>query len=133
MLCSAGLSPWFTFICFLYINDVSRVIKYSRFHIHADDLQIYHSSSASDLQRCYEEINMDLQQIHEWATTNGLKLNPEKSQVIPIRRYRADIPPPTLLIGAKVVKVVPKVRSLGFVLNESLTAMDHFRKVCQRI
>jgi hypothetical protein len=63
-------------------NDGSKVIKYSRFHIYADDLQIYHSSSVSDLQRCYDEINMDLLQIHEWATTNGLKLNPEKSQVI---------------------------------------------------
>jgi hypothetical protein len=47
------------------INDVLRVIKYNRFHIYADDLQIYHSSSVSDLQRCYDEINMDLQQIHE--------------------------------------------------------------------
>jgi hypothetical protein len=44
--------------------------------------QTYHCSSVSDLQRCYDEINMDLQQIHEWATANGLKLNPEKSQVI---------------------------------------------------
>jgi hypothetical protein len=25
-----------------YVNDVSRVIKYSRFHIYADDLKIYH-------------------------------------------------------------------------------------------
>jgi regulator of sigma D len=65
-----------------YINDVSKVIKYCRFHIYADDLQIYHSSSVSDLQRCYDEINMDLQPIHEWATANGLKLNPEKSQEI---------------------------------------------------
>jgi hypothetical protein len=31
-----------------YIDDVSRVIKY-RFHIYEDDLQIYHSSSVSDL------------------------------------------------------------------------------------
>jgi hypothetical protein len=37
-----------------YINDVSKVIKYSRFHIYADDLQIYHSSNVSDLQRCYK-------------------------------------------------------------------------------
>jgi hypothetical protein len=50
-----------------YINNVSKVIKYSRFHIYADDLQIYHSSNVSDLQRCYDEINIDLQQIHEWA------------------------------------------------------------------
>jgi hypothetical protein len=64
---------------------------------------------------------------------NGLKLNPEKSQVILIDRYRADIPPPTLLIGANVGKVVPRVRILGFVLNERLTVTDHFRKMCQRI
>jgi hypothetical protein len=38
-----------------------------------------------------------------------------------------------LLIGANVVKVVPRLRNLGFVLNERLTATDHFRKVCQRI
>jgi hypothetical protein len=44
-----------------------------------------------------------------------------------------DIPPPTLLIGANVVKVVLMVRNLGFVLNDRITATDHFRKVCQRI
>jgi hypothetical protein len=66
---------------------------------------------------CYEEINMDLQQIHEWATANGLKLNPEKSQVIMINRCRADIAHTTLLIGANVVRVVSKVSNLGFVLN----------------
>jgi hypothetical protein len=115
-----------------YINDVSKLIKYSQFHIYADDLQIYHSSSVSDLQRCCDEINMDLQRIHVSATANGLKLNPEKSQVILIHRCRADIPPPTLLIGDNVVKDVPRVRNLEFVLNERLTAMDHFRKVCQR-
>jgi hypothetical protein len=73
-----------------------------------------------------------LQQIHEWAAANGLKLNPEKSQVILKHRCRADIPTLTLLIGSNVVKDVPRV-ILGFVLNEKLTAMDHFKKVCQRI
>jgi hypothetical protein len=62
--CCAGVGPWSFFFVF-YINDASRVIKYSQFHIYADGLQIYHSSSVSDLQRCYDEINMDLQQIHE--------------------------------------------------------------------
>jgi hypothetical protein len=64
---------------------------------------------------------------------NVLKLNPEKSQVILIHRCRADIPPPIVLIGANAVKVVPRVRNLGFFFNERLTATDHFKKVCQRI
>jgi hypothetical protein len=78
MWCSAGVS------------DVSKVIKYSRFHIYADDLQIYHSSSVSDLQRCYDEINMDL--------------NPEKNQVILIQIHRC--------------RVVPKVKNLDYVSFE---------------
>jgi hypothetical protein len=32
-----------------------------------------------------------------------------------------------------VVKVVPKVNNLGFVLNEELTATDNFKKVCQKV
>jgi hypothetical protein len=39
-----------------------------------------------------------------------------------------DIPPPMLLI-----KVVPKVNNLGFILNERLTATDHFNKLCQKV
>jgi hypothetical protein len=34
-----------------FIDDVSGVIHFFRFHIYADDLQIYHSSSVADLQR----------------------------------------------------------------------------------
>jgi hypothetical protein len=69
----------------------------------------------------------------EWAAANGLKLNPIKNQVVVISRCRVDIPPPMLLIGSDVIKVVPKVNNLGFVLNERLTATDHFKKVCQKL
>jgi hypothetical protein len=71
--------------------------------------------------------------VHEWQAANGFKLNHIRSQVIVISRFGVDISPPTLLIGSDVIKVVPKVKNLGFVLNERLTATDHFRKVCQKV
>jgi hypothetical protein len=106
---------------------VSRVIGYFHFHIYADDLQIYHTCAASDIQKYIDELNLDLQRVHEWAAANGLQLNPMKSLVIVISRCMVDIPPPTLLIGSDVIKVVPKVN------NENLMATDHFKKVCQKV
>jgi hypothetical protein len=38
-----------------------------------------------------------------------------------------------IVIGVNVVKVVPKVKNLGFFVNERLTGTDHFRKVCQSV
>jgi hypothetical protein len=112
-----------------YIVDVSRVIRYCRFHIYADDLQIYHTCAVSDFQRCIDDLNLDLQRVrvHEWTAANGLKLNLIKSCC------RVDIPPPSLLIGSDVIKVVPKVNNLGFVLNVQITATAHFKRVCQKV
>jgi hypothetical protein len=42
-----------------YIDDVSRVIRYYRFHIYADDLQIYHTCALSDFQKCIDELNCE--------------------------------------------------------------------------
>jgi hypothetical protein len=65
--------------------------------------------------------------VHEWVI-----MNPIKSHVIVISRCRLDIPPLTLMIGSDVIKVVPKVNNLGFVLNERLTVTDNFKTVCQK-
>jgi hypothetical protein len=111
-----------------FIDDVSGVIHFCCFHIYADDLQIYYSSSVADLQRCYDEVNADLKQICDWAGSNGLKLNPKKSQVILIQKRGGDVPQPELFIGPDLIEVVSKVRNLGFVLNRNLTPV-----VCQRI
>jgi hypothetical protein len=56
-----------------------------------------------------------------------------KSQLIVISRCRVDIPPPVLLIESDVIKFVPTINNLGFVLNKRLTATDHFKKVCQKV
>jgi hypothetical protein len=62
-----------------------------------------------------------------WATANDLKLKPIKSQVIVISRCKMDISPPTLPIGSDVIKVVPMVNNLAFVLNERLMVTDNFK------
>jgi hypothetical protein len=74
----------------------------------------------SDFHRFMDELNLDLQRVHEWTDANGLKLNSIRIHAIVISRCRVDISS-------------PKVNNLGFVLNEYLPATDHFKKVCQKV
>jgi hypothetical protein len=50
---------------FSFIDDVFGMFHFCRFHIYADDLQIYHSSTIAELQRCYDEVNADLKLIYD--------------------------------------------------------------------
>jgi hypothetical protein len=39
----------------------------------------------------------------------------------------------TLLVGSNVIKVVPRLITLVFVLNGRLSAADHSKKLCQKV
>jgi hypothetical protein len=80
---SSGICSWSALD---YIDDVLRAIRYCRFHICANDLQIYQTCSASDFQRCIDEMDLDLQRVHKWVAANGLQLKSVNSQVIVIGR-----------------------------------------------
>jgi Reverse transcriptase (RNA-dependent DNA polymerase) len=117
-----------------FSNDVCNVIRACSFHMYADDLQLYHTSSIENIQRCYDydEVNEDLKRIYDWSIANGLRLNPKKSQVIVVHRSKKPVPDPQLFVGRDAIKVVDKVMDLGFVINNKLTAVDHCNKICQK-
>jgi hypothetical protein len=63
-------------LCFsLFIDDMTEVLEFSRYHRNVDDLQIYHSRPREMLF----EYNSDLSKVFEWSLANSLKLNPSKS------------------------------------------------------
>jgi hypothetical protein len=59
-----------------------------------------------------------MQQIHEWATANGLKAETGKEPSHTDTSMQGWYSATYLVdIGDNVVKVVPKVKNLGFILN----------------
>jgi Reverse transcriptase (RNA-dependent DNA polymerase) len=60
----------------LLINDISNCIKFSNYHIYADDVQ---SVSKESITSVINQINSDLASVSHWSTENGHKLTKNTS------------------------------------------------------
>jgi hypothetical protein len=72
------------FLFSLYIAPLSGVIGSLgvRHHQYADDTQIYITVSRADLSINVGQLENCTAEVHAWLQTNGLQLNPKKSEVI---------------------------------------------------
>lgn len=120
----------------LYISPISNIIaKHGIRHAqYADDTQLYtelkvnNNSTDSALQTCFLSLCT-------WFSTNGLSLNPDKSEAIIFsgkqsstsNSQHTDID----LAGSKIA-ISSKVTSLGVTLDCSLTFTAHISNICQK-
>jgi hypothetical protein len=58
---------------FLFIDDMTEVLEFSKYHMCADDLQIYHSRPREMHCECILEVYSDLSIVFEWSLANSLK------------------------------------------------------------
>jgi hypothetical protein len=112
----------------LFINDISSSILFSKYHIYADDVQIYLSGSEESIGSLVNQINTDLASILDWSTRNGLCLNSQKTQVMAIYRNKTVILPP-VKVGDTIIPYSTKLKNLGIIMNSSLTWDDQISTV----
>jgi len=51
----------------VYINNISDALTYCRYHLYADDLQMYLSTSRSELHQAINKVNHDLDSLGRWS------------------------------------------------------------------
>lgn len=66
----------------IYINDITTEILHCKYHLYADDLQIYFHFNLKDLTTAVTTMNIDIDSIVVWAQKHGLQLNTSKTQTI---------------------------------------------------
>ncbi len=116
----------------LYTADLLRLVE--QFHLHSylyvDDTQIYGfcvPSAASELQNrvsaCVAEVSL-------WMRSNGLQLNPAKTEILwfTSSRRQIQIPQAPFCVGTATIAPSSVVRDPGIYLDSNLSMTTHISK-----
>ena len=117
----------------ILISDIKEEIKNGKYHLYADDTQLYYRCKVSDINETIKLINSDLDRISNFSSKNCLKLNNTKSNFIIIGSR------PNLLnlsktkisevkIGNIPIERKTHVKNLGVIFDETLSWDKHINK-----
>ena len=103
------------------------------FHLYADDTQLYTTFSCDDkddLTTTISRIESCLVDITNWMTTNKLKLNTDKTELL-ILYSRFRLPPrlPSIKIGTDIIKPTNKARNIGVIFDNTVTMSFHINNI----
>ena len=121
----------------LYTTPLSKVIQNHpgiSFQFYADDTQLYvhltHKNAASAL----DKLSHCLEDIKRWLSTNKLKLNPDKTEIIVFgsksQQEKLNHSFPANILG-NLISPVDAVRNLGVWFDSDFSFSCHVMKVCK--
>ena len=125
-------------LCFLlYINDLPPVLQHNRYHLYADDLQIYVQFSPEEITDAIERLNADINRISNWSTADGLTPNPGKTQLILLasQRQLSNIHSASLdsvLLNGVPIPFADSVKNLGVSMDKLLSGDLWVKQTCQK-
>lgn len=113
-----------------YANDLPQRLVNCKLHMYADDVQIYLGTTFCSFEEAVSKVNYDLQIVHDWASANGLCINPRKSKCLVIhgrtRKYKFDT---NISLNGQKIEIVDSVKNLGIIFNNTLTWSNHVNSV----
>lgn len=113
----------------LYSADIVKNIHHCKFHLYADDLQIYFSFKPKDCVDASRLINEDLCRINNWSRRNSLVINPAKSKIMilgsKMQKINIRSHCPKIEIAGEQIPEVDIARNLGLLMDSRLQFESH--------
>lgn len=110
----------------LYINDIVGVPRDCEIHIYADDVQLCFTSNKENINTCVNTINENLLRVDQWATNNGLMLNPKKTKCLVISRNCTNVENlPNMYVNNCIIEYPKYSRNLGVIFDNRLSWNKH--------
>ena len=116
----------------IYINDLPNVSKILKFHLFADDTNIFYSSS------CFEElqstVNKELKKASKWLQANRLSLNIDKTNSTIFHSAGKLIPyTPIIKVNKRPLTCDNSIKYLGVILDPLLSWKTHITELSKKV
>ena len=110
----------------ILVSDISSNIRFCKYHLYADDTQLYITGKLTEINKLIQNLNEDLNRIANFSDNNCLRLNEGKSVFIILgSSYNMakikDLVLPPIKINNKNIKCETTVRNLGITFNETMS------------
>ena len=121
----------------IYVSPLGKIFRERAmdFHMYADDNQIYVAFHPNDLDQATSTVEDCLAQVKTWMTSNMLKLNDSKTEIILVKsRYlRKHLSLPNIQIGTSIVEPTLAARNIGVVFDHHLQFDSQITAACRSI
>lgn len=117
----------------IYSADVINCFKNCRYHMYADDVQLYTSFKPKDTHMAIKRIDEDLERTIIWAEQNTLVLNPNKTKFMVLgskHQIEATLSanPKITILGREICKV-DEALNLGLLMDKDLRFEKHVNNI----
>jgi hypothetical protein len=114
------------------LSDVIDSFKI-RHHQYADDTNLYNSFSSLNQHDNLTQVSNCLDAVNNWFLTNGLLVNPSKSDSIYVGTLQQikKMNDTGVIMGGTSVPLSDMVKSLGVLIDQQLTLDKHVKNVCK--
>ena len=119
----------------IYINDMSKVGGECDLVQYADDAQFIFSGSPNDVKAITDQAERTMSRAKHYFDSNGLKVNPQKTQVIFVgsRQNIAKIPADTKInFDGNLIEPINHVKNLGVIFDNYMSFDKHIDEVCRK-
>ena len=114
----------------LFINDAPAALHHCSHHIYANDVTVYYSGQCKDVNSIVTKVNVDLNSLSSWSSSNGLSINLKKMQAmwvgtrVFINQLKAQ-PPPQLSLNGQPIAYCESLKILGVSIDNTLSWSKH--------
>ena len=120
----------------MYIKPLSAIIDSHSIihHSFADDLQLQMSAPPDRISELLHSMQSCIGDVKAWATANMLKLNDNKTELVPVTSKRTKhfhSLPTSITIGNAQIPFKKSVANLGFTLDCHLTMNAHVSNIAR--